>query len=139
MTSGIRTFIYPVKDLAQAKTLYGQLLGVKPDLDEAYYVGFSVDGQHVGLNPHGHSQGMTGPVGYCHVDDIKKSLADPISSPNPHPFLLTPPAIQRTLSASLPSPSRRRGHEAEGDRDARSGDYLPAQGSESERLPQDLR
>jgi predicted enzyme related to lactoylglutathione lyase len=74
MTSGIRTFIYPVKDLAQAKTLYGQLLGVKPDLDEAYYVGFSVDGQHVGLDPHGHSQGMTGPVGYWHVDDIEKSL-----------------------------------------------------------------
>ncbi len=30
MTSGIRTVIYPVKDLAQAKTLYGALLGVEP-------------------------------------------------------------------------------------------------------------
>ena len=30
MTSGIRTVIYPVKDLAQAKTLYGKLLGVAP-------------------------------------------------------------------------------------------------------------
>lgn len=40
MTSGMRTVIYPVKDIAQAKTLYGKLLGVAPSLDEAYYVGF---------------------------------------------------------------------------------------------------
>lgn len=74
MTSGIRTVIYPVKDLAQAKTLYGKLLGVAPYVDEAYYVGFSVGDQEVGLDPHGHSQGMTGPVGYWHVDDITESL-----------------------------------------------------------------
>ena len=74
MTSGIRTVIYPVKDLAQAKMLYGKLVGVEPYMDEAYYVGFNVAGQDVGLDPHGHSQGMTGPVGYWHVDDVKKSL-----------------------------------------------------------------
>ncbi len=74
MTSGIRTVIYPVKDLARAKALYSKLSGVKPAMDEAYYVGFSVDGQHIGLDPRGHSQGMTGPVGYWHVDDIKTSL-----------------------------------------------------------------
>jgi len=56
MTSGIRTVIYPVKDQAQAKTLYGRLLGVEPDMDEPYYVGFSVEGQHIGLDPHGHSK-----------------------------------------------------------------------------------
>ena len=74
MTEGIRTIIYPVKDIAQAKTLYSKLLGVKPYMDEAYYVAFSVGGQDVGLDPHGHSQGMTGPVGYWHVDDIKNSM-----------------------------------------------------------------
>jgi predicted enzyme related to lactoylglutathione lyase len=74
MTEGIKTFIYPVKDLAKAKTLYGKLLGVEPDMDEAYYVGFNVAGQDVGLDPHGHSRGMTGPVGYWHVDDIKSSV-----------------------------------------------------------------
>jgi predicted enzyme related to lactoylglutathione lyase len=74
MTSGISTVIYPVKDLAQAKMLYGKLVGVEPYMDEAYYVGFKVAGQDVGLDPHGHSQGMTGPVGYWHVDDIEKSL-----------------------------------------------------------------
>ncbi len=74
MTSGMRTVIYPVKDIARAKTLYGKLLGVEPDMDEEYYVGFSVEGQHVGLDPHGYSKGMTGPVGYWHVDDIEASL-----------------------------------------------------------------
>ena len=74
MIQGIRTFIYPVKDLAQAKMLYGKLLGVKPYADEAYYVGFRVGNQEIGLDPNGHNQGMTGPVGYYHVDDIKKSL-----------------------------------------------------------------
>lgn len=73
MTSGIRTFIYPVKDLAKAKAVYGRLSGVKPDMDEAYYVAFTVDGQHIGLDPNGH-KGMTGPVGYWHVDDVRKSL-----------------------------------------------------------------
>ena len=74
MTSGIRTVIYPVKDLAKAKTLYRELLGVEPYMDEAYYVGFNAEGQDIGLDPHGHSQGMTGPVDYWHVDDIKRSL-----------------------------------------------------------------
>ena len=63
MTEDIKAIIYPVKDLAKAKTLYGELLGVEPNMDEPYYVGFSVGGQDVGLDPHGHSQGMTGPVG----------------------------------------------------------------------------
>jgi predicted enzyme related to lactoylglutathione lyase len=74
VTEGIKTFIYPVTDLARAKALYSKLLGVEPYMDEAYYVGFSVGGQDIGLDPHGHSQGMTGPVGYVHVDDITSSL-----------------------------------------------------------------
>jgi predicted enzyme related to lactoylglutathione lyase len=74
MTSGIKTVIYPVKDLAQAKALYGNLLGVEPAMDEAYYVGFRIGDQDIGLDPHGHSKGMTGPVGYWHVDDMNESL-----------------------------------------------------------------
>lgn len=76
MTSGIKTVIYPVKDLARAKAVFGALLGVAPDMDEPYYVGFSVAGQHVGLDPHGHGKGMSGPLGYWHVDDIHQSMKD---------------------------------------------------------------
>jgi len=74
MTEGMRTIIYPVKDLARAKALFSELLGTKPYMDEAYYVGFNAGGQDIGLDPNGHRKGMTGPVGYWHVDDIKKSL-----------------------------------------------------------------
>jgi len=74
MNQGIRTIIYPVKDIAQAKTLFSQLLGIQPIMDEPYYVGFKVGDQDIGLDPNGHHQGMTGPVGYYHVDDIQKSL-----------------------------------------------------------------
>jgi predicted enzyme related to lactoylglutathione lyase len=74
VTSGIRTVIYPVKDLVQAKTLFGKLSGVEPVMDEAYYVQFNVGDQEIGLDPRGHSKGMTGPVGYWHVDDVQESL-----------------------------------------------------------------
>lgn len=74
MSQGIRTFIYPVKDIARAKKLYRKLLGVEPYMDAPYYVGFRIGDQEIGLDPQGHNQGMTGPVGYWEVDDIKKSM-----------------------------------------------------------------
>ncbi|MGH9184270.1 MAG: VOC family protein [Acidimicrobiales bacterium] len=76
MPSGIRTVIYPSTDIVRAKALYGRLAGVDPYMDEPYYVGFSVNGQDVGLDPHGHHKGMTGPVSYWHVDDINATLQD---------------------------------------------------------------
>ena len=74
MSQGIELFVYPVKDIAQAKALYSTLLGTEPYVDGAYYVGFRVGDQDIGLDPNGHNQGMTGPVGYYHVNDIRKSL-----------------------------------------------------------------
>ena len=74
MNQGIRVFIYPVKDMDRAKTLYSKLLCIEPYTDGPYYVGFKVGDQEIGLDPNGYSKGMTGPVGYCHVNDIKKSL-----------------------------------------------------------------
>ena len=74
MTEGVKTIIYPVEDLARAKTLYGKLAGVEPYADEVYYVGFKVEGQDIGLDPFGHGKGMTGPLAYWHVDDIEGTL-----------------------------------------------------------------
>jgi predicted enzyme related to lactoylglutathione lyase len=70
MTSGIGTIIIPVTDLATAKAVYGELLGVAPVMDESYYVQFQSAGQAVGLDPNGHKKGMTGPMTYWHVDDL---------------------------------------------------------------------
>jgi predicted enzyme related to lactoylglutathione lyase len=75
MTSGMKTIIYPVEDLDGAKAVFGGLLGADPEVDEPYYVGFSAGDQHVGLDPNGHAKGMTGPVPYWHVDDIRAALA----------------------------------------------------------------
>ena len=74
MSEGVKAIIHPVKDIAQAKKLYSMLWGVDHLYDEPYYVGFSIGGLDTGLDPHGHSQGMTGPVAYWQVDDIEKSL-----------------------------------------------------------------
>ena len=40
MTSGVKTIIYPVKDVTQAKALFGKLLGAEPIVDQPYYVGY---------------------------------------------------------------------------------------------------
>ncbi|MEV5439397.1 VOC family protein [Streptomyces sp. NPDC052682] len=74
MTAGLKTIIYPVKDLDRAKAVFGALLGVEPYADEPYYVGYKDAGQDVGLDPHGHAKGMTGPVPYWHVADIRATL-----------------------------------------------------------------
>jgi predicted enzyme related to lactoylglutathione lyase len=71
MNKDIRTVVYPVKDLARAKSLLRELLGVEPYADDPYYVGFKVGSQDIGLDPNGHKEGMTA---YYHVDDINKSL-----------------------------------------------------------------
>ncbi|MCH5671845.1 VOC family protein [Streptomyces gilvus] len=75
MTAGLKTIIYPVKDINRAKALFSALLEVEPYADEPYYVGFKDAGQDVGLDPNGHAQGLTGPVPYWHVTDIRGRLA----------------------------------------------------------------
>jgi predicted enzyme related to lactoylglutathione lyase len=67
----MQTVIYPVEDLESAKEIFGKLLGVEPYVDQPFYVGFRVEGLEAGLDPNGHGKGMTGPVGYWHVDDIE--------------------------------------------------------------------
>ncbi len=45
MNQGIKTIIYPAKDIARAKALFSRLLGVEPFIDSPYYVGFKVGDQ----------------------------------------------------------------------------------------------
>jgi predicted enzyme related to lactoylglutathione lyase len=75
-TEGIKTVLHPVSDVAAAKPVYAALLGVAPQTDESYYVGFEAAGQHIGLVPGGGPQGMTWPVAYWHVPDIEAKLSD---------------------------------------------------------------
>ncbi len=75
-TDGIKTVLHPVSDLAQAKAVYAALLGIQPQTDSEYYVGFEAGGQQIGLVPGGGPQGMTSPVAYWHVPDIEAKLAE---------------------------------------------------------------
>jgi predicted enzyme related to lactoylglutathione lyase len=74
MSQGFQTIIFPVRDVEKAKAHYTALLGVEPYMEQPYYVAYSVGGQDIGLDPNGHSHGMTGPLAYLHVDDIAKRL-----------------------------------------------------------------
>jgi len=74
MKQGIQLLVYPVKDVARAKALYSELLGVEPYADQPYYVGFRTGDQEIGLDPSGHAKGLTGPIGYVEVDDIENRL-----------------------------------------------------------------
>ena len=75
-TEGIKTVLHPVSDLARAKAVYAALLGIQPQADSSYYVGFDAAGQHIGLVPGGGPQSMTSPVAYWHVPDIEAKLAE---------------------------------------------------------------
>lgn len=63
------TVLTPVQDLDAVKPVWVALLG-EPTTDSSYYVGWTLDGQEVGLVPGGHRQGLVGPTPYRHVDDI---------------------------------------------------------------------
>ena len=71
MNKGIKTILYPVKDMTQAKTLFSKFLGVDPYADQPYYVGFKIDDQDVGLVPTNPGAAVTA---FYHVGDIKSSL-----------------------------------------------------------------
>jgi len=71
MNQGVKTIIYPVKDIARAKTVFSKFLSVEPYADQPYYVGFKIGDQDIGLVPKDHNAGITA---FYHVDDIKSSL-----------------------------------------------------------------
>jgi predicted enzyme related to lactoylglutathione lyase len=75
-TQGIKTVLHPVSDLQAAKAVYTALLGIPPQHDAPYYVGYEAEGQHIGLVPSGGPQGMTSPVAFWHVPDIEAKLAE---------------------------------------------------------------
>ena len=51
MFQGLRTAIYKVKNLDEAKKWYSDVLQIEPYFDEPFYVGFNVGGFELGLDP----------------------------------------------------------------------------------------
>jgi predicted enzyme related to lactoylglutathione lyase len=73
---GIKTVLHPVSDLEKAKPVYAAILGIAPQADSPYYVGFELEGQQIGLVPSNGDDSMTSPVAYWHVSDIEAKLAE---------------------------------------------------------------
>ena len=67
MNKGIKTVLYPVKDINQSKTVFRKLLGVEPYADQPYYVGFKIGDQDIGLVPNNPEGGV---AAFFHVDSL---------------------------------------------------------------------
>jgi len=76
MFLGLRTVIYHVPNLDQAKAWYAEAFGMEPYFNEPFYVGFEVGGYELGLHPA--MGGVTvgnNAVAYWGVEDIEKAYA----------------------------------------------------------------
>lgn len=71
---GLRTVIYPVTDLAEAKRWYGEVFEATPTFDAPFYVGFTVGGFELGLVPDG-TPGVDGAQVLWGVEDVQVAEA----------------------------------------------------------------
>jgi predicted enzyme related to lactoylglutathione lyase len=73
MILGLRTVVYHVPDLGQAKAWYSRVLEREPYFDQPFYVGYAVGGFELGLVPDG-TAGPGGTVAYWGVADAEAAL-----------------------------------------------------------------
>ena len=68
---GLRTAIYRAPALDKAKAWYSRVLGIAPYFDQPFYVGFSVGGYELGLDPDASAPlaGSGGVIVYWGVSD----------------------------------------------------------------------
>ena len=76
-STGIRSAIYFVADLAQAKAWYTDVFEVEPYFDEPFYVGFRIGESELGLDPDDQAgtPGPGGVIAYWGVADVAAALA----------------------------------------------------------------
>jgi predicted enzyme related to lactoylglutathione lyase len=70
---GLRTVVYPVSDMAQAKAWYSDVFGCSPYFDQPFYAGFAVGGFEMGLIPDGEPS-AEGAIAYWGVSDAAAEL-----------------------------------------------------------------
>ncbi|MAD98107.1 MAG: glyoxalase/bleomycin resistance/extradiol dioxygenase family protein [Flavobacteriaceae bacterium] len=77
---GLRTTVYMVPNLQEAKDWYAKAFETKPYFDEPFYVGFNIEGYELGLLPEEKSGAKGNNVlSYWGVEDIQKSFDHLIS------------------------------------------------------------
>ncbi len=75
---GLRTCIYKVGDLSEAKKWYVRAFAAQPYFDESYYVGFNIGGYELGLLPEKEPVPAKADtvLTYWGVEDIHQKFAD---------------------------------------------------------------
>ena len=63
---GLRTVIYRVSNLSTAKGWYASVFGVEPYFDQPFYVGFSIGGFELGLDPEPNDRDGSGSSGVAY-------------------------------------------------------------------------
>ncbi len=77
MLGGLRTVVFHVADLDEAKNWYARVLDKAPYFDEPFYMGFNVAGYELGLVPAEGESAKGKPIGsvtYWAVPDADKAL-----------------------------------------------------------------
>lgn len=72
MLKGLRTIVYHVNDLEQAKEWFANVFGIHPYFDQPFYVGYNVGGYELGLDPDASTYTLGNQsITYWGVDDIQ--------------------------------------------------------------------
>ncbi len=72
---GLRTTVYMVPNLQEAKDWYAKAFRTEPYFDERFYVGFNIGGYELGLLPAENTTPKgTNVLSYWGVEDIQKSF-----------------------------------------------------------------
>src|SRR5690554_876649 len=69
---GLRTTIYRVSNLSEAKTWYAKAFKAEPYFDEPFYIGFNIQGYELGLQPDDSVKGDN-VLSYWGVEDIQET------------------------------------------------------------------
>lgn len=78
---GLRTTIYKVPNLTEAKQWYGQAFQTTPYFDEPFYVGFNINGYELGLVPdEGAKTKADNVLTYWGVDNVETEYSRLIQS-----------------------------------------------------------
>ncbi len=80
MFNGIKSVIYPSSNLEADTKFWAAVTGTKPYTAESYYVGFTIEGCELGLDPNAAQEGLTYPVGYWNVHDTKAATEQILAS-----------------------------------------------------------
>ncbi len=76
MLTKLKSIVYHVKDLQEAKKWYTETFNINPYFDETFYVGFDINGCELGLDPDTSSySGGLNNITYWKVDDIHASFS----------------------------------------------------------------